>query len=495
MAHNPSARQPTPWGKHDGRNGVEVACHSLAAVIRIVSALATTIVLSFIALQHTSADIGRLHPHLADDRPRHRQHEKPAVRASHFSAQRRPPLTDGGRSRLPAMFRQHPRSTTKQTRNGDAAIDVSSSTSPTGAGCSGRSTRRPARFCGRATISEYNDIAGFDLANQPCAGARTGSRRRSERQHDGHRRRDRQICGGSHELDPNPNTIVTDIAGRCTATRLYIATSSSGGGDAAADFPRQHDRARHPHTGRIIWQTFVLPDNGGVPGGFAGRRVREPAGDRRGERPGLRRGRAALHTAGHRHGLPGGRCRMAGTKSCFPPGAYFNSVVAFDLQHRPTALVVSRRGPARRAQLGCGGRAARRGARRGRTTSACGTSPAQGPTSSRLRHRTAICERSSGIGQKSGVYWALDARTGELRVEQRLVGHGDDPGGIQWGTAIRRQADLRRDRPQPESRVPYTLPSGETITGGSWAALDPIDRTRSCGRQQTRMDAPDLAAR
>ena len=40
-----------------------------------------------------------------------------------------------------------------------------------------------------------------------------------------------------------------------------------------------------------------------------------------------------------------------------------------------------------------------------------------------------------GIGQKSGVYWTFEARTGKL-VWATLVGHGGDPGGIQWGSAV-----------------------------------------------------------
>jgi polyvinyl alcohol dehydrogenase (cytochrome) len=58
----------------------------------------------------------------------------------------------------------------------------------------------------------------------------------------------------------------------------------------------------------------------------------------------------------------------------------------------------------------------------------------------------------------------------------RLVGHGDDPGGIQWGTAVDGERiyaaighNTRRD--------PYVIASDppQTVTGGSWAALDPSD--------------------
>ena len=49
---------------------------------------------------------------------------------------------------------------------------------------------------------------------------------------------------------------------------------------------------------------------------------------------------------------------------------------------------------------------------------------------------------------------------------------GDDPGGIQWGTAV--DSDhIYAAIGHVSNRAPYTLPSGLVITGGSWAALDP----------------------
>ena len=139
-------------------------------VTRIVSALATTIVLSFIALQQTNADIGRFIPTwrmIGHDITNTRsQPFEPRISGATSTASHR-----GGRSPPPAMSRQHPRSTTKQTRNGDAAIDASSSTSPTGAGSSGNSTPIPAKFSGRAT-SLNTTASRIRFPNEPCAGAR-----------------------------------------------------------------------------------------------------------------------------------------------------------------------------------------------------------------------------------------------------------------------------------------------------------------------------------
>jgi len=79
-----------------------------------------------------------------------------------------------------------------------------------------------------------------------------------------------------------------------------------------------------------------------------------------------------------------------------------------------------------------------------------------------------------GAGQKSGIYWALDAETGDV-VWSTRVGPGGHLGGIQWGTAT----DGARVYfgVNDESGVPYRLGGtgvhgGETVTVGSWGALD-----------------------
>jgi polyvinyl alcohol dehydrogenase (cytochrome) len=76
-----------------------------------------------------------------------------------------------------------------------------------------------------------------------------------------------------------------------------------------------------------------------------------------------------------------------------------------------------------------------------------------------------------GAGQKSGVYWALNAENGDL-LWATQVGPGGLFGGIEWGTAT----DGRRIYVAigNDGHVPYTLAPAhtETVTAGSWAALD-----------------------
>jgi polyvinyl alcohol dehydrogenase (cytochrome) len=75
-----------------------------------------------------------------------------------------------------------------------------------------------------------------------------------------------------------------------------------------------------------------------------------------------------------------------------------------------------------------------------------------------------------GAGQKSGQYWALDAATGEILWSQ-AAGPGSTLGGIEWGPAT----DGKRIYVAEANffGIPYTIPSGATITSGSWAAIDP----------------------
>jgi polyvinyl alcohol dehydrogenase (cytochrome) len=267
------------------------------------------------------------------------------------------------------------------------------------------------------------------------------------------------------ELDPNPNTIVT-ASPVILGNRLYISTSSSGGGAARMTF-RGSMIALDTRTGQIVWQSFVLPDNGGVPGGFAGGAfVNPPAID-------VENG-IVIGAAGQWYALPASveACLAADPdnwdENCFPRDAYFNSVIAFDLRTGRPRWSFRGAGPEAR-QRGCGDEPppwCPPWENNFSTWDFAGAGANVFETRIRGRRRDVV-----GIGQKSGVYWLLDARSGEL-IWSTLVGHADDPGGIQWGTAY----DGRRIYVaigHNNRRDPYELVSGETVTGGSWAALNP----------------------
>jgi polyvinyl alcohol dehydrogenase (cytochrome) len=81
-----------------------------------------------------------------------------------------------------------------------------------------------------------------------------------------------------------------------------------------------------------------------------------------------------------------------------------------------------------------------------------------------------------GVGGKSGVYVLLDANTGEF-IWNTLIGPGGDQGGMEWGTAFdgeRIYASITNHHHIPYKLTENGVLSNITVTGGSWAALDPI---------------------
>jgi polyvinyl alcohol dehydrogenase (cytochrome) len=80
-----------------------------------------------------------------------------------------------------------------------------------------------------------------------------------------------------------------------------------------------------------------------------------------------------------------------------------------------------------------------------------------------------------GIGGKSGVYTVLDAKSGEF-IWNTLLGPGGDQGGMEWGTAFdgdRIYASITNHHHTPYKLTENGVVGNATVTGGSWAALDP----------------------
>jgi polyvinyl alcohol dehydrogenase (cytochrome) len=79
-----------------------------------------------------------------------------------------------------------------------------------------------------------------------------------------------------------------------------------------------------------------------------------------------------------------------------------------------------------------------------------------------------------GAGQKAGVFWALNADNGKL-VWTTSVGPGGPNGGIEYGSAadgVRVYVAEGNTKQVAHDPGTYTLPSGQTINYGSYAALD-----------------------
>ena len=205
-------------------------------------------------------------------------------------------------------------------------------------------------------------------------------------------------------------------------------------------------------TGQVLWQTYTAP------AGYTGNAVW-------GSTPVVDHTTGMVYVAtGNNYTVPAGVCQSPTATGCTPPAAddYFDSVLGLDLQTgavqwaRKTltadtatlpGTVLSTEGPD--YDFGSGPNL---------YTATIGGEPTD----------------LLGIGQKSGIYYALDPATGHV-VWQTQIGPGGPEGGILWGSATdgtRIYAAISNYL----SPTPYTITSAtgqtSTITGGSWSALD-----------------------
>jgi len=272
-------------------------------------------------------------------------------------------------------------------------------------------------------------------------------------------------------LDLDPHAIITGSPVLAGDT-IYVGTSQAG----VSTYPGALV-ALNAHTGHILWRTYSLPNPDGLPGGYWGAVIfGPPAVDvpdglvfatfkvAQGEPPAVKACNAAA---------PGGF-----SEPCEQPGSYLSSIVAFDRE--TGAPVWSYRvvgeAPWQRA---CGSQ----------PTAVTWCAPesdnplnggdkwdfgGSGPNVFELGHgrdkRTVV-----GVGEKSGVYLVLDAKTGKF-IWNTLVGPGGDMGGMEWGTAY--DGDRIYVSITNQHHISYRMTEGgkltnTTATGGSWAALDP----------------------
>jgi len=297
------------------------------------------------------------------------------------------------------------------------------------------------------------------------------------------------------QVHPDPKGIMTGSPVLVGDT-IITGVSASGAGGPQATF-RGAIVALDARTGAIKWRSYSLPDNGGVPGGYAGATMFSP--------PAVDRDLGLVYgTFGQPYVEPASvtACHAAHggfTESCEQPGSFLKSVVAFDLKTGAPRWSYRVQG-------------------HGPWLQACGNQPASvtwcapesdgekwdlggsGVNVMRLRmdrhgHGPDKSDRDGherdghggddhgrewrdvvGIGAKSGVYTVLDAKTGTF-IWNTLVGPGGDQGGVEWGTAF--DGDRIYVPITNHHHIRYQLTqkgvtSGPFVTGGSWAALDPI---------------------
>lgn len=222
--------------------------------------------------------------------------------------------------------------------------------------------------------------------------------------------------------------------------------------------------ALNANTGKLLWKTYTVPSNdegedSNRPGYYSGGAVW-------GSAPVIDPARGLLFIGtGNNYTVPAGICTQPGQTSCTPPPAndHVDSILALNLK---TGAVVW----------------AFRTLASDTWTAACtrricgpdfdfGSAPNLYTTTN---PSTGKREQLLGIGQKSGVYWALAPATGKV-VWHTQVGPGGKTGGIEWGSSTNGRKIFVADA--DTSSTPYKLAgagpyAGKTITSGSWSALD-----------------------
>jgi polyvinyl alcohol dehydrogenase (cytochrome) len=208
-------------------------------------------------------------------------------------------------------------------------------------------------------------------------------------------------------------------------------------------------------TGAILWKTFDMPDNGGQTDQYSGGAVWQP--------PAIdpKRGTLFIGT-GNNYTVPPDvdACQNATpTADCTAADDFFDTALALDLKTGQVKW-------ARKLQtfdtwtVAC--------------LTASGTNPncpvPSSPDFDLGGSGPNLIGDIVGFGQKSGIFWALNADDGSI-VWSTPVGPGASLGGIEWGTATDGQRIYVAIA--NSNHLPYTLvPSGQQITWGAWSALD-----------------------
>ena len=286
-------------------------------------------------------------------------------------------------------------------------------------------------------------------------------------------------------LDEHPAAQVTGSP-IVVGDRLYVGVSSTEGSKFVKDRKAKSNFrgslvALDSKSGQIVWKTWTMPDNGGRLDSWSGGAVISVPGAN------VEKGLVYFGTD-HHYSQPESvtACLMAApddwNPDCYPAEARFNAITAVDMATGQPRWTFFGSG-ARVWEMACGelprvtypfplhgiGHAA--------DVRVCpppndflnwafaAGSPQLYSATIGGRTREVV-----GIAQKSGVYWAFDAGTGEV-LWHTLVGPWSEPGGLTWGAAYDGQR-LYVTLTNLE-HVPHRLTSGQVVTGGSWAALDP----------------------
>jgi polyvinyl alcohol dehydrogenase (cytochrome) len=263
------------------------------------------------------------------------------------------------------------------------------------------------------------------------------------------------------QVEKNPAAIIT---GSPVVVGNTVVVGISSNEEALADQPgyicctfRGSLVALDANTGKVLWQTYVVPDNGGTADGYSGGAIWQP--------PAIDTARGLIYVGtGNNYTVPTAvsgcqsKASAGTTMSCTDPADYFDSALALDL--RTGAIVWNKQLHGYDVwTVACAN---------AKTGVTC-PSPA-GPDYDLGGSGPNLLPGLVGFGQKSGVYWGLDPSSGDI-AWSAVVGPGSTIGGIEWGSASdgeRIYAAIANN-----SHDAYKLaPHGETITWGSWSAIN-----------------------
>ncbi len=246
--------------------------------------------------------------------------------------------------------------------------------------------------------------------------------------------------------------------GVSTQEEAFALAGGPGGFYACCTF-RGSVVALDANSGKLLWKTYVLPDNGGQPGGYSGGPVWQP--------PAIDPVRGQLYVGtGNNYTAPDSvlQCEKQAIANnnpnadCAAPDDLFDTALALDLTDGHIRW--SKRLQAYDVwtvpcivpgfQQLC--------------PSPAGPDYDLGGSGPNLLHGLV------GFGQKSGIYWALNPDNGDIQWSTQ-VGPGGGTGGIQWGTATDGQRIYAAI--SNNNFLPYTLvPGGQQINWGAWSAVD-----------------------
>ena len=262
------------------------------------------------------------------------------------------------------------------------------------------------------------------------------------------------------QVDSHPAAIITGSP-VFMGDVVYVGVSSIEEGLAVdATYPccsfRGSMVALDLNTGKVLWKTFTVPDNGGRPDGYSGGAIWQP--------PAIDVARGSLYVGtGNNYEVPQAvkNC-LAATQpdkqmTCFADNDYYDAALALD-------LTTGRVKWAKRVQgLDV-------------WTVACLRNPnpvscpePSSPDFDLSGSGPNLLNHLVGFGQKSGIYWAFNPDNGDL-LWSSVVGPGSTLGGIEWGTAT--DGERIYVAITNAAHKNYPLIDGTSTTGGAWSALD-----------------------